>query len=84
MFSTPAVILGLVVATLYAAAFHLLWGKSGKQLLITWMAALLGFGFGQALAVLLAWHDPLLGELHLVTASAASWVFMFLARSLRL
>jgi len=84
MFSTPALILALVLATLYAAAFHLLQGKSGKQLLIAWLAALLGIGAGHALAVLLAWPDPLLGELHVVTASAASWLFMFLARSIRI
>ena len=84
MFSLPSLILSLVVATLYAAAFHLLRGKSGRQLLITWVAALAGFGSGQVLATLLSWRDPLIGELHLVTASAASWLFMFLARSLRL
>jgi hypothetical protein len=84
MFSSPSLILSLVVATLYAAAFHLLGGRSGRQLLITWLAALVGFGSGQALATLLSWHDPLIGELHLVTASAISWLFMFLAKSLRL
>jgi hypothetical protein len=84
MFSSPSLILSLVVATLYAAAFHVLGGKRWSQLLITWVAALVGFGSGQVLAALLAWRDPLIGELHLVTASAVSWLFMFLARSLRL
>lgn len=84
MFSTPALILALVVATLYAAAMHLLGGRTGRQLLVTWIAAVVGFGVGQVLATLLAWRDPLVGELHMVTASATSWLFMFLARSLRL
>ena len=84
MFSSPALLLSLVVATLYAAAFHLLRGRSGKQLLITWVAALVGFGAGQVLATLLSLGDPLIGELHLLTASATSWLFMFLARSVRL
>jgi len=84
MFSTPSLLLALVVSTLYAAVFHLLWGKSWRQLLITWIAALLGFVSGQVLAKLLSLHDPQLGELHMVTASAVGWLFMFLARSLRL
>jgi hypothetical protein len=84
MFTLPSLILSLVVATLYAAVFHLLGGKTGRQLLITWAAALVGFGLGQALAFLLSWRDPLIGELHVVTASAASWILMFLARSLGL
>ena len=84
MFSSPALLLSLVVATLYAAAFHLLRGKSGKQLLITWLAALVGFGVGQVLATLLSLGDPLIGELHMVAASVMSWLFMFLARNIRL
>ena len=84
MFGTPALLLSFVVATLYAAVFHLLRGRSGRQLLITWIAALVGFGAGQALATLLSWPDPVIGEVHLVTASATSWLSMFLARNLRL
>jgi len=84
MFSSPSLVLSLVIATLYAAAFHLLRGKTGRQLLITWLAALLGFGSGQVLATLFSWGDMLIGEIHLLTASAISWLFMFLARSLRL
>ena len=84
MFNMPALILALVVATLYAAVFHLLLGKTWKQLLITWLAAVVGIGVGQALTVLLGWNDPLLGELHVVTASAVGWLCMFLARRLRI
>ena len=84
MFSSPSLVLSLVIATLYAAAFHLLRGKTGRQLLITWLAALLGFGSGQVLGTLLSWGDTMIGEIHLVAASAISWLFMFLARSLRL
>jgi len=84
MFNAPSLLLSVVVATLYAAAFHLLRGKSGKQLAITWVAALVGFGLGQVVATLLSLGDPRVGGLHLVAASVASWLFMFLARSIRL
>lgn len=82
--SSPLLVLSLVLATLYAAAFHLLWGKSGKGLLVSWMSAVLGFAVGQILAASLGWRDVLIGELHLLGASLFCWLFMFLASRLRL
>jgi len=82
--SSPLLVLSLVIATLYGAVFHLLWGKTWKQLLISWAAALLGFAIGQILASAFSWRDLLIGELHLLAASVTSWLFMFLARPLRL
>jgi len=84
MFSSTVVILSLVLATLYAAAFHLLWGKTGRQLVITWLAALLGFGSGQVLGILVSLSDVMIGEVHMVAASAVSWLFMYLAKGLEL
>ncbi len=80
----PLLILSLVIATLYGALFHLLWGRTLKDLLIYWIAALLGFGTGQLLASAFSWGDVLIGELHLLVASAACWLFMAFARRLRL
>jgi len=76
--------LSLVIATLYAAIFHLLWGKSLRQLLIYWAAALLGFAAGQVVASKLSWQDLFIGEIHLLAASAASLLSMTLARRLKL
>jgi hypothetical protein len=81
---SPVVILSLVIATLYGAIFHLLWGKSLRQLLIYWAAALLGFAVGQVLASALSWRDIPIGEIHFLAASAASWLCMTFARRLKL
>jgi len=81
---SPVVILSLVLATLYGAIFHLLWGRSLRQFLICWAAALLGFVVGQVVASELSWRDILIGEIHLLAASVASWLSMAFARRLKL
>ncbi|MBM4431004.1 MAG: hypothetical protein FJ026_11760 [Chloroflexi bacterium] len=80
---SPVVILSLVIATLYAAVFHLLWGKTLRELLLYWVTALLGFAAGQMLASRLSWRDINIGEIHLLAASAASWLGMVFARRLK-
>ena len=81
---SPLLILSVVLATLYAAVFHFFWGSSLKQLALYWLAALLGFAIGQTIATALAWRDILIGELHLLPASAACWLLMALARRMKL
>ncbi|MGC8787686.1 MAG: hypothetical protein ACP5Q1_09715 [Anaerolineae bacterium] len=81
---SPLLILSAIIATLYAAVFHFFWGSSLRQFLICWLAALLGFGIGQAIASAFVWHDILIGELHLLPASFACWLSMALARRIKL
>jgi hypothetical protein len=81
---SPMLVLSLVIATLYAALFHLLGGKTMRDLGVTWLAAVVGFAVGQVLASALGWADPMIGELHLLAASAASWLAMALARRAKL
>ncbi len=80
----PLLVLSLVLATLYGALFHLLWGRSFKQLFLSWLAAVVGFAAGQLLASVLGWRDLMIGELHLIAASVLSWILMAFARRLRL
>jgi len=83
--SVHLLVLSLVIASMYGAVAHLLWGKGSKQLAIYWMAALSGFGVGQFLATTFSWHDVAqIGELHLVAASAICCLFIALAKRLKL
>ncbi len=82
--TVPVVVLSLVIATLYAALFHLLWGRGLKELTVGWIAALMGFGLGQLLASALSWHDVMIGELHWLAASATSWLAMAFVRQVKL
>lgn len=81
---SPLLVLCAVIATLYAAVFHFLWGSTLRQFIMSWLAALLGFGIGQAIAAVFSWRDVLIGELHLLTASAVCWLSMVLAKRIKL
>ncbi|KPL22671.1 MAG: hypothetical protein AMJ93_06650 [Anaerolineae bacterium SM23_84] len=83
MLHIPLLTLSLVIATLYAALFHLMRGRTLQELLIYWVAAVAGFASGHLIASALSWPDVLIGELHLVAASLASWLFLAFAQRLK-
>jgi len=82
--SLPTIILSIAIASLFGTLFHLLWGKSLKELIISWTSAVLGFILGQVLASAFGWSDVIIGELHPVAGSVFSWAAMALARQLKL
>jgi hypothetical protein len=83
MVHTPLLVLSLVIATLYAALFHLLRGQTMRDLVLYWAASLVGFGAGQLIAAALSWPDPLIGELHVAPASVTSLLLMSFAQRLK-
>jgi hypothetical protein len=80
----PALVLSLVIATLYATLFHLLWGRTLNGLIAYWLAALAGFAVGQLAASALSLKDVQIGELHLLAASTVCWLSMAFARRFKL
>jgi len=82
--NSPSLILSLILATLYAMAFHFLWGQTWKQLLVSWLAAVGGFFVGQVLASLAGWRDLTIGQVRLLSATTVAWLCLVLARRLRL
>ena len=46
MLNVHLLVLSVVIATVYAAVSRLIWGKGSRDLLIYWIAALVGFGVG--------------------------------------
>ena len=83
MLSSPVFLFGSTLATLWAALFQLLLGKTWTELVLYWFLGLIGFAVGQAMADVLGWHWLLVGEVHVLEASAACWVAMLVARWLR-
>jgi CHASE2 domain-containing sensor protein len=83
MVHSPLLALSLVVATLYAALFHLLRGRTMRDLLLYWAASLAGFAAGHLIAAALSWPDPLVGELHIAPASIACVSLMSFAQRLK-
>jgi uncharacterized membrane protein YeaQ/YmgE (transglycosylase-associated protein family) len=84
MWNSPLLILTLVLATLYAALFHLFVGRTLHGLLVAWLAAIVGMAAGQLAALAFSWQGPMIGELNLVASTLGAWLLMFLARWLHL
>ncbi len=83
MFQTPALIVSLVLASIYAAAFHLWRGRGLRDLLFFWLAAVIGFASGQLVGQLLNLIPWTIGQVHVVEATIVSAFFLVLARWLR-
>jgi hypothetical protein len=74
--STPALLLGFLISTLYGALFHLWRGGSPGRLLFYLALSWVGFSAGQITANILGWSFDNLGQLHLLTASVGSILFL--------
>ena len=72
----PAIFLGLLIASLYGAAFHLWRGGTGKKLLLYCILSVLGFWTGHLLAFLTGWSFARLGPIHLGFATLGSFIFL--------
>jgi thiamine transporter ThiT len=83
MLQAPALILSLVLATIYAAAFHLWQGRSLRDLLFYWLAAFVGFASGQVAGYLLGFVPWTIGQVHIIEATLVALLFLFIARWLR-
>lgn len=80
--AASAVVLGLLLATAYAAAFHLLTGGGVRRLLLYVLAAFGGFAAGHFIGSMLSIELYKLGTLNLLAASIGAWAMLFLARFL--
>lgn len=81
--SLPAVVLSFVIATLYAGLFHFAFARRAADILRYWLAAIIGFGAGALVGLLVPWRVLIVGEVHLLEASVACAVALFLTRWLQ-
>jgi hypothetical protein len=73
----PAIIFGLLISTLYGAAFHLWRGGNAWRLALYLVLGWAGFWLGQFIAAQLGWTFASLGTLHLGMATLLSAIFLF-------
>jgi hypothetical protein len=80
---SPALLVSLVIALIYAALFHLWQGQTLRDLGTFALAAVGGFAVGQAVGLLtqLAWLD--IGQVNMLEASLFSWMALFIAKRLK-
>ena len=80
MIQLPGLLLSLILASIYAAAFYLLLGRRPRDMLFFWLAAVVGFASGHVVGEVWGFIPWTLGQVHIIEASVLAIVFMLLAR----
>ena len=76
--SIPTLILGLILSTLYGALFHLWRGGDAGRLLLYLLLSWIGFWLGQILGNTFNFAFDTLGQLHIISATLGSLIFLFI------
>lgn len=79
---SPSVVFAFILATLYGASFHLIFGGSTRQLALYLLASWLGFGLGQLLGVALGVRLFSIGVINTFSATLGAWIALFVTRFL--
>ena len=77
---SPSLVFSVLLASLYGAVFHFIWGKSWRDLGLYLVAAVVGFGLGHVLFDLLGLSLYMIGHVRVVEATVVSWCCLFVAR----
>lgn len=77
--SASGLVLGFLLATIYGAGFHLIFGGPAKRILVYLAAAWLGFFIGQFLGDFFNFELLKLGKIHLVSATLGAWALLLIA-----
>lgn len=77
--SASGLVLGFLLASIYGAGFHLIFGGPIKRILVYLAAAWLGFFIGQFLGDFFNFELLKLGKIHLVSATLGAWALLLLA-----
>lgn len=80
---SPAPLLLLLLATVNAALAHLLWGRSWRQLLVFWVAALAGCLISYALGLRLPLRTNTPAGVPVIEAVLGAWILLIVASRLR-
>jgi uncharacterized membrane protein YjjB (DUF3815 family) len=76
----PGYAVAFVLATVYGAGFHLVFGGPLRKLVFYLFASWLGFAVGHWCGVILGIRLLAIGPVHTFSASLGSWLALFLSR----
>lgn len=79
-FVPPALLFSVLLAFLYACLYHLVQGRTWRELLRSLLVSVLGFGLGQVVGMMANLPLPTLGQIHLVEGTAFCWAMLHVAR----
>lgn len=74
--TTPALVFGFIISTMFALAVHIFRGGGAGRLLLYLILAWVGFWLGQLIASRMGWTFVSLGPLHLGVASICSMLLL--------
>ena len=83
MLQAPGLLLSLFLASLYGALFYLWQGRSLRDMLFYWLAALVGFASGHIVGALWGFIPWTIGQVHVIEGTIVAILFLMIARWLR-
>ena len=75
----PAWVLALIIAALHVCVFHVAVARPGRSALYFAPFGILGFAAGNLVGWLLGSPLPMLGDVHVLEASAGAWLCLTIA-----
>jgi uncharacterized membrane protein YeaQ/YmgE (transglycosylase-associated protein family) len=79
----PALVFALLLASVYGVAFFFWQGRRLGDLLVFWLAAVLGFAAGQLIGARWGFLPISLGEIQIIEATLGAALFLTIAKWLR-
>jgi hypothetical protein len=73
----PALIMSLILGSLYGLLFYALAGKSKRSVWSFWLVGALAFLVGQFVGDYITVSSITLGDVHVIEGSVACWVALF-------
>jgi hypothetical protein len=80
---SPGWVLAALLATINVCVFHVATAQEGHGLFYLAPFGLCGFAAGNLLAAMVGSPLPMLGDLHVIEASAGAWAVLLLANTRR-
>jgi hypothetical protein len=77
---SPALLLSLVTALILAAVFHLVLGRTLRDLVVFSLASVIGFAIGQLAGRLTSMRWLVVGDVHMLEGSLCAVLSLFVAR----
>ena len=83
MLQVPALLLSLVLASVYATVFYLWQGRRLRDLLFFWLASVIGFASGHLVGVIWDFVPWTIGQVHVIEGTIVALLLLLIARWLR-
>ncbi|MBX3061751.1 MAG: hypothetical protein U0528_16715 [Anaerolineae bacterium] len=73
----PSIVLGFILATIYGAVFHVIFGGDLRRMALFLLASWLGFTLGQLFGSVGGVRVLAIGQVNIFSATLGSWLALF-------